>query len=292
MPIDATAKLDTSGTYGTSGTAHHGAWAPRHRTSARTYGHDSRDHFDRSPRPGQRPHPVRGADSTATSNAPPATGYTAGAPVHYAKLRQLADGELLNALRRVAAGRRSLDYREARRVLFSQIDNHGGQVRDVYTGRVITTHGIPPADGPDGVNTEHTYPKSRGTGHSDAVADLFHLFPTDSQANAQRGSYCFGEVKEVLWRNGEAKLGHDQDGRLVFEPPDAHKGNVARAMFYVSATYGLRIPDAEEVVLKRWTDLDPVDDAERQRNDAIAAVQGNRNPFIDAPDLAGQVSDF
>ncbi len=42
-------------------------------------------------------------------------------------------------------------------------------------------------------------------------------------------------------------------------------------------------------VLLEWNSLDPVDEFEKQRNDRCYEYQGNRNPFIDYPDLANQL---
>ena len=38
-----------------------------------------------------------------------------------------------------------------------------------------------------------------------------------------------------------------------------------------------------------WNRQDPPDAAERRRNDMVEAFQGNRNPYIDNPELADQV---
>ena len=42
-------------------------------------------------------------------------------------------------------------------------------------------------------------------------------------------------------------------------------------------------------MLLDWNELDPVSEAEIVRNDKIEVIQGNRNPFIDYPELADQI---
>ena len=43
------------------------------------------------------------------------------------------------------------------------------------------------------------------------------------------------------------------------------------------------------VMICRWDELDPVDEFEIQRNNRIYEYQGNRNPFIDYPELANKI---
>jgi endonuclease I len=78
----------------------------------------------------------------------------------------------------------------------------------------------------------------------------------------------------------------------VFEPPQDHKGNVARALFYFATRYELTIGKAEEEVLRKWNQEDPVDQEELDRNEEIFKVQQNRNPFVDFPELVDRISDF
>ena len=47
-------------------------------------------------------------------------------------------------------------------------------------------------------------------------------------------------------------------------------------------------PWVYELMLE-WAAADPVDDIERNRNEAIYGIQGNRNPYVDIPELADYV---
>lgn len=201
-----------------------------------------------------------------------------------------------------------LGYQEARKIMFGKMylktDSSGNYITDVYCQkRFGTKAGVGPDRIPDGtkINCEHTWPQSKFTSAYPTEmqkSDLHHLFPSDSKANSIRGNDNFTEVTSD---NGDlsnmdcssSKFGNSttasNDG---FEPPLTHKGNVARALFYFSVRYKMPIPQAEEEVLRRWNDLDPVDQDEMDRNEAIQAVQGNRNPFIDFPTLANDINKF
>ncbi|MEZ0392931.1 MAG: endonuclease I family protein [Pseudobdellovibrionaceae bacterium] len=148
------------------------------------------------------------------------------------------------------------------------------------------------------INIEHTWPQSRFTSHFPTdmqKSDLHHLFPTDSEMNSVRGNHPFGEVSEdkKILKCETSRFGKSTWGQpLAFEPPAAHRGNVARALFYFSTRYQMQIDPVQEKFLKKWHEEDPVDAEEKERNEAIMELQGNRNPFIDFPELARKISDF
>ena len=170
-------------------------------------------------------------------------------------------------------------------------------------------------------NREHVWPKSRASFcKSGGGSDLHHLRPTDAEINSTRSNYTMGDVREkfpncktkdykgktVLWYNPSADL---------VEVADNVKGDVARIMLYVYTRWGepnlcenisgsdlpqngpdeggnngLKVMENLDTVL-RWCEEDPVDEWEMTRNDRVQDVQGNRNVFIDYPELAWMLFD-
>lgn len=195
----------------------------------------------------------------------------------------------------------SVTYREARELVVSTLDvlpNSSGLAGvDVYCDRVY------PVDAKtrqplsrEPLNVEHTWPQSKFSEADRATkkSDLHHLYPSDVEMNSNRGNYAFGQVAHVTkpLKCSVSKLGVDADGEVRFEPPKSHKGNVARAMFYFAVRYNQRLDEAQEDALRNWHKQDPVDERERYRNNLVEQYQGNRNPFIDQPELVDFVADF
>jgi len=184
---------------------------------------------------------------------------------------------------------KSISYDNARKQMYSVLDNVDGQVRCVYTGEWVKTTGIPLASL---MNTEHTWCQSWGADVLPAKSDLHNLFPVLEEANNRRSNYPFGEVVRATWSQGGSTLGTSLSGERVFEPRDPHKGDVSRALFYFSMRYRRPIEDPAEAVLRNWNELDPPDAKEEMRNDGIEVVQQNRNPFVDCPTLVDRLPDF
>ncbi len=167
---------------------------------------------------------------------------------------------------------------------------------DKVSGRLNPDHG------PESWNREHVWPRSHGFTDDRALAhnDLHHIRAADVTCNADRGSLDFDDGGRRL-RDCAARRDDDS-----FEPRDAVKGDVARMLFYMDVRYNggggvadLRLVDGDATArspqlghlctLLRWHERDPVDDLERGRHARIVEVQGNRNPFVDAPELAPRV---
>jgi hypothetical protein len=225
-----------------------------------------------------------------------------------ALLDGLQDEALLTAIRALAYPHTILNYSMAKLAIYSSVDNRDGIVRDVYMHREVPVKWLPRPDVacepgqacPEGdkLNLEHTFPRSRGVRFKQSDTDMHHLFPVDADVNQARKNFRFGEVVESFEHEqlpdatDLARVGYDSDGAKVFEVPDEHKGNVARAIFYISTVYGLKVPDDEEAVLRQWNDEDPVDAQELWRNEEVSRYQSNRNPFIDEAGLEDRIADF
>jgi endonuclease I len=155
----------------------------------------------------------------------------------------------------------------------------------------------------DVYNREHSWPQSFFNEASPMKTDLFHIYPTDGYVNGVRSNYPYGEtdVPNYTSTNG-SKRGYARSGLgysgIVFEPIDEYKGDFARTYFYMSTRYygedgnwdnwpmadGVELKDWAVDMLLVWHRNDSVSTKEINRNDAVYALQNNRNPFIDNPE--------
>ena len=180
-----------------------------------------------------------------------------------------------------------------------------GEMSDIWGGRLDTWNG-------SYFNREHVWPKSRASFYQiNGGADRHHLRPASAYINKNvHYHHPYGNTT-----NGTAyydELGNPGgwlDG-TYYEPNDNVKGDVARILLYVYVRWqqpnlysdvvsdnlpefdkddkenkGTKVIQSLDVLLQ-WCEDDPVDTWEMGRNDAAEKIQGNRNVFIDYPELA------
>lgn len=233
-------------------------------------------------------------DDTATEPTEPTTS-TGSSPVAgpcadwgFQALTGKWTGDLWQALALAVQPQTCFDYSAATSHMFLTLDKRDNAVTCVYTGRSTPVYDTKPD--PTDMNTEHTWPQSEGADVEPAKCDLHHLFPTDAEANATRGSLPFGEATSgVSWEEGGSSIGQSVDGVTVFEPRDDHKGNVARAMLYFSARYSYPLEPSEITLYRSWDGMDPVDQVELDRSLGIADFQALPNPLVVCPELVSQL---
>lgn len=145
-------------------------------------------------------------------------------------------------------------------------------------------------------NLEHVVPKSWFEAELPMRDDLHHLFTEQRQCNSDRGNLPFDEVGSGGEKLESCGLIRPTHGK-AFEPEHG-KGEVARAVLYFVTRYPGLVGDRSREMttedipkLLKWHKEYPVTTYERHRNEVCESKQGNRNPFIDHPELASKV-DF
>jgi len=119
-------------------------------------------------------------------------------------------------------------------------------------------------------------------------SDMHNLIPSFDwpigRDNYSSNPVSFGGVEEYKMCSKEAVIPNGPTGKA--------RGNLARAYFYMSFLYRIQIQHNLEENLRTWHFEDPPDKMEEIRNSLIEQVQGNRNPFIDHPEIVERVIDF
>jgi len=226
-----------------------------------------------------------------------------GLPTDYYKGTEgLTGTPLVQALNGAVAKHTDLGYDTARDHLFADVadTNDDNIVEDIYTGEAFTGVRDRGTASKHNLNTEHTWPQSLGAKGA-ARSDLHHLQSSDAGINGSRGSFAFGTVAgsptfQFPAIDGKTCIGEDARGNTVCEPRPGVRGDIARGLLYFYVVYGgydstsLKNFVNEVRTLVAWHDMDPVDAAERERNERVWQVQGNRNPFIDEPSFVARAA--
>ena len=242
------------------------------------------------------------------------TDYSACETAHKNK----SGSAMLTALRNITAPGSAGSYAQLWETYKTAYLRSDGKIFDYYSNISNFRPGTDQAGSYKGegdvYNREHSIPKSWwGGAESNQGADPFIVVPTDGYVNNRRSNYPMGPVGSASYQseNGFSKLGTVKSGYgysgTVFEPDDSVKGDFARIVFYAiakySASYGWTSGEGSSTFsgsastnygltnyavkfYSEWSAQDPVSDWERSVNDAIAPIQGNRNPFIDHPEYA------
>ena len=186
--------------------------------------------------------------------------------------------------------------------------NPDGSVFDMYSNETRYFNGF---NGIDGIHIEQSLPNSWWGGiKNNAYKDLYHLYPADATMNMSKSNNPLGEVSGTPIRdNGLSKMGKNGFGNTYtgncFEPADIYKGDFARSYFYIATAYEdyaslWNSPMMQNntwpvwqswalQLLMEWNKNDLKSTREEERAEAVYKIQGNRNPFIDYPDLVDYI---
>ena len=161
------------------------------------------------------------------------------------------------------------------------------------------------------------------------ATDFHNLFASFAKANSSRGNKNYGVANPDAegYQNCDDDFGGGYlSDAGTFEPGDLDKGRVARAIFYMCTMYSKDEQDAKNGILMKgltvqeepvsfipgdncafsighlsdllmWNEMFEVDYQEMQHNESIFShvyskngyAQGNRNPFVDYPELVDYI---
>jgi chitodextrinase len=202
----------------------------------------------------------------------------------------------------------TLGYSTARKYLYNYIDNENGVITCVYSGYTVNSSYGGTTTYPAPINCEHTIPQSYFNEADPMVSDIHHLYPTYENWNSTRSNYPFAEIddnstaKWMYLNQSQTSIPtsnidlYSEYASSTFEPREDHKGNVARSIFYFYTMYPTQAGEISQIgdvnVFYQWHLDDPVDANEIERNGQIETYQGDRNPFIDYPELVSRAWNF
>ncbi len=271
------------------------------------------------------PKPETGPCSGCETLTPVADPATFNGEIYYSDILS-GDFETANDLKNalsaiIAKNHKQLTYKQVWSTLTyaDQDPADDKNVIEIYTGHSISKYDNQTSGSGTGKwNREHVWAKSHGFPSESqwGYTDAHHLRPADPGINTARSNNDFGACKdtgeEVLF-NGVGTGNYLDKSIDCWEPRNEVKGDVARMIMYMDTRYQgtdtatTQMPDLVAVdrltsteedsapligtlcTLYAWNQLDAVDTYEQNRNNQVYKYQGNRNPFIDRPELVQQV---
>ncbi len=238
-------------------------------------------------------------------NNVPATKYTSlgdDYASYYSGVNLNATGDTLkNELYSKISTMDTYSYGDARYALTytDELPENPGYLLSIYDGDYLK------AEWGSSWNREHVWPQSLlpessslGDNTKDSRSDLHELRASCKTANSYRGDKYFDNTQTSSTcmpnlTSNEINGIHSFTGEF--------RGEVARTCFYMyvryNSTLGITLsnsPSGDSQMgildtLVEWSNTYQPTEFEKQRNDRIYQYQGNRNPFVDYPDLVNQL---
>ena len=242
------------------------------------------------------------------------TGASAQIQNYYSTINGQTGSQLKSALKDIIDNHTSLSYTpgvwNAHKDLYED-PNNSDNIILFYSQDSVSKSTQAGSGGTGGTafNREHLWPRSYGVGTSGSDhTDIHHLVPTYVSVNSSRSNkyFDYSDPEAAGYSSPAYELAPlCTSTSETFEPGDGQKGKAARAMFYMTTRYDylelINTTPSEAPVtegnqmaqlntLLKWNrDFLPTN-SERLVNQKIYTYyQGNRNPYVDYPELADAV---
>ncbi|QHM72348.1 deoxyribonuclease I [Mixta intestinalis] len=120
---------------------------------------------------------------------------------------------------------------------------------------------------------------SKDEGYRQIESDLHNLQPAIGEVNGDRGNFLFSQWNGNEHQYGQCEMKIDFKNKLA-EPPARARGAIARTYFYMRDRYQLRLSRQQTQLMEVWNKQYPVSAWECERDNRIAKIQGNHNPWV------------
>lgn len=227
---------------------------------------------------------------------------------YYSSLKGKKGAELKTAIHDIIKKANVLEYGSGNRNtwwgFWSTDRNENGYFIDRYSSEKEWVKSTSQGAAGAGMNIEHSFPKSWwGGAKNQAYKDLYNLMPCKKEINTTKNNFPMGKVVSGDKGNGWTKVGEGTDGKKYWEPAAPWKGDFARGYMYMATAYqdyNWKGDQAHQILQQgayptlqkwaytlyiQWAKADKPDALEIKRNNDVAKIQGNRNPYVDFPNL-------
>lgn len=110
-------------------------------------------------------------------------------------------------------------------------------------------------------------------------SDLHNLQPAVGEVNGDRNNFQYSQWNGGDQQYGQCSMKVDFKEKLA-QPPERARGIIARTYFYMRDQYHLRLSRQQTQLFTVWDKQYPVTPWECERDNRIARVQGNHNPYV------------
>lgn len=110
-------------------------------------------------------------------------------------------------------------------------------------------------------------------------SDLHNLEPAIGEVNGDRNNFAYSQWNGKPTQYGACAMINDFKAKLS-QPAERARGPIARISLYMRDHYNLALSRQQTQLFMAWNKLYPVTSWECERDQRIARIQGNHNPWV------------